>query len=228
MRSSPPTACARAGTWRSRDRSCAATRPRASELALPVIDVAGGGLGRMAPFAVVGDDLAGVRVLADFRIGHRADRKERQFRVRVVDDLVRRLGTAHRTADDVAGADLALVLAVAKRAGARDDEEHFLLRAVAVERTAALAGRQHVVRVAELARAEQRPDARGMPFELFAFHAVLELQLIEVDYVLQRSISPKTMSWVPMIATASAIMWPRAISSSAARCGKPGARNFSR
>jgi hypothetical protein len=31
-----------------------------------------------------------------------------------------------------------------------------------------------------------------------------------------------------MIATASAIMWPRAISSSEARCGKPGARIFSR
>jgi hypothetical protein len=36
------------------------------------------------------------------------------------------------------------------------------------------------------------------------------------------------MSCVPMIATASAIMWPRAISFSAARCGKPGARIFRR
>ena len=44
----------------------------------------------------------------------------------------------------------------------------------------------------------------------------------------QRSISPKTMSCVPMMATASASMWPRAISSSAARCGKPGARIFRR
>ena len=40
----------------------------------------------------------------------------------------------------------------------------------------------------------------------------------------QRSISPNTMSCVPMIATTSAIMCPRDISSSAARCGKPGAR----
>src|SRR5690606_19960521 len=44
----------------------------------------------------------------------------------------------------------------------------------------------------------------------------------------QRSISPNTMSCVPMIATRSAIMWPRAISSSAARCANPGARIFTR
>ncbi len=43
-----------------------------------------------------------------------------------------------------------------------------------------------------------------------------------------RSISPNTMSCVPMIATTSAIMCPRDISSSAARCGKPGARIFMR
>ena len=42
------------------------------------------------------------------------------------------------------------------------------------------------------------------------------------------SISPNTMSIVPMMATASAIMWPRATSSMAARCGKPGARIFRR
>src|SRR5205085_3490114 len=42
------------------------------------------------------------------------------------------------------------------------------------------------------------------------------------------SISPNTMSIVPMIATASAIMWPRDISSIAARCGKPGGRIFRR
>src|SRR3954468_19818435 len=39
-----------------------------------------------------------------------------------------------------------------------------------------------------------------------------------------RSTSPKTMSWVPMMATASASMWPRAISSSADRCANPAAR----
>src|SRR5581483_5439195 len=41
-----------------------------------------------------------------------------------------------------------------------------------------------------------------------------------------RSISPNTMSCVPIMATMSAIMWPRDISSSAARCAKPGARIF--
>src|SRR5262245_28786780 len=43
-----------------------------------------------------------------------------------------------------------------------------------------------------------------------------------------RSISPKTMSWVPITATTSASMWPTTISFKAARCGKPGARTFSR
>src|SRR5450830_1045789 len=38
------------------------------------------------------------------------------------------------------------------------------------------------------------------------------------------STSPNTMSMVPMIATASAIMWPRPISSKAARCTKAGGR----
>src|SRR3984957_835350 len=50
-------------------------------------------------------------------------------------------------------------------------------------------------------------------------------------YVLReahRSISPNTMSWVPITATTSASMWPRTISSSAARCAKPGARTLSR
>ena len=43
-----------------------------------------------------------------------------------------------------------------------------------------------------------------------------------------RSISPKTMSCVPITATTSAIMWPRTISSSEARCAKPGARHLTR
>ena len=34
------------------------------------------------------------------------------------------------------------------------------------------------------------------------------------------------MSWVPIIATTSASMWPRTISSSADRCAKPGARHL--
>src|SRR5579883_1614739 len=49
-----------------------------------------------------------------------------------------------------------------------------------------------------------------------------------LDLVAQRSISPKTMSCVPITATTSASMWPRTISSSAARCANPGARHFTR
>src|SRR3954470_11602353 len=43
-----------------------------------------------------------------------------------------------------------------------------------------------------------------------------------------RSTSPNTMSCVPITATTSASMCPRTISSSAARCAKPGARILSR
>ena len=38
-----------------------------------------------------------------------------------------------------------------------------------------------------------------------------------------RSISPKTMSWVPMMVTTSASMWPLDMKSSPCRCAKPGA-----
>src|SRR4029450_4339852 len=44
----------------------------------------------------------------------------------------------------------------------------------------------------------------------------------------QRSISPNTMSCVPMTATTSASMCPRTISSIDDRCAKPGARTFRR
>ena len=46
----------------------------------------------MPPFTVVGDDLAGIGVFADFRIFHRADREEAEIRIGVIDDLVRRIG----------------------------------------------------------------------------------------------------------------------------------------
>ena len=44
----------------------------------------------------------------------------------------------------------------------------------------------------------------------------------------QRSISPKTISCEPMMATTSANIWPSTISLSAARCAKLGARHLSR
>src|SRR5690606_3639869 len=44
----------------------------------------------------------------------------------------------------------------------------------------------------------------------------------------QRSISPKTMSSVPIIVVTSLSMWPRTSSSIAARCAKPAARLFIR
>src|SRR5258706_15951074 len=185
---------ARAVTWTSTVRSSSAILPTASDFALPVIDVARCRRGRMPPFAVEGDDLAGVRVLADLGVGHRADGQEAQLGVRIIHDLVRGVGPADRAADDIARADLAGFGAVAQRARARDDEEHLFLGTMTVERAAALARRQHVVGIAEMARAEQRADARRAPLELVAPGAVLELELVEVDDVLHRSISPNTMS----------------------------------
>src|SRR3989344_8733977 len=43
-----------------------------------------------------------------------------------------------------------------------------------------------------------------------------------------RSMSPKTMSSVPITATTSAIMWPRVNSSIADKCAKPAVRIFTR
>src|SRR6516164_7289339 len=143
---------------------------------------------------------------------------------------MRSLRAAGRAADDVSRANLPRLVAVAKRACAANDEEHLLLGSVAVKRTGALAGRNHVIRIAEILCAEKRSDAHRIALEVFPFLEVLELQLVDVDYPLfdHRSISPKTMSCVPMIATTSAIMCPRDISSSAERCAKPAARSLMR
>mgnify|MGYP007026695774 CR=1 FL=1 len=65
---------------------------------------------------------------------------------------------------------------------------------------------------------------------LGAQHGVWDRQVVGLvgRSGVQRSISPNTMSMVPITATASAIMWPRDISSIAARWAKPGARIFRR
>ena len=57
---------------------------------------------------------------------------------------------------------------------------------------------------------------------------VILSMLIDHSSISYRSISPNTMSIVPMMATTSEIMCPRDISSIAARCAKPGARIFRR
>src|SRR5262249_21119281 len=145
---------------------------------------------------------------------------------------MRGVRAADRAADDVSGANLARLAAVAQRPRAAHDEEHLLLGAMTVERTRALARRHHVVGIAEVLRAEQRADAHRVALEVFSLLEVLELQVVDVDDPLvddaHRSISPKTMSCVPMIATTSAIMCPRDISSSAERCAKPAARSLMR
>ena len=92
---------------------------------------------------------------------------------------------------------------------------------MAVERTRALAGRHRVVRKTQILRAQQRPYAHRIAGEFFAVLEMLELELIDIDDFAvddaHRSISPNTISCVPMMVTTSAIMWPRDISSSAAK-----------
>src|SRR4029079_3015339 len=189
-------------------------------------------LRHVAQPAAVSAYLLRIRVFADLRRHHRAYRQVAKVGVGIVDDLVRGFGAADRAADDVAGADLSRLLAVAQRARTLDDEEHFLLAAMAVERAGTLSRRHDVVRVAEILRPERGTDARRSGFELVAFGKMIELELVDVHHPgidhAHRSISPNTISCEPMIATTSAIMWPRDISSSAARCGKPAARIFMR
>ena len=118
--------------------------------------------------AAEGADLAGIRVLADFRRHHGAHRDVGEFGAGVVDDLVRGLGAADGAADEVAGAHLAPLGAVAQRPLAPHDEEHLLLAAVAVERARELAGLHHVVGVAQVLRAHQGAHAHRVGLELAA------------------------------------------------------------
>src|SRR6267378_4021335 len=125
--------------------------------ALPVVDIVGN-VRHVTPRAVIGKDLLRVRVLADFRSDHGADGEIAQLGVRIVDDLVRGFRPAGRTADHVAGADLARLVAVAKRARACDDEEHFLVGTMAVKRAGALA-RFTAIGIPQALGAEELADA---------------------------------------------------------------------
>src|SRR5204863_10156813 len=125
-------------------------------------------------------DLLRVGLFADIRVAHRRYRNVAELRVGIVDDLVRGLGAAGRAADEVAGAHLAGLVAVAQEARALHDEEHLFLAAMAVERAGALAGRNHVVGIAEVLRAQQRADAHRVAAELVALLEMLELELVDV------------------------------------------------
>src|SRR5512146_1404325 len=159
-----------------------ALRIAMSGLVLPVVDAGRGGRHVAQPLLAlaVRADLSGVRVLADLRRHHRAHRDVRELLVRVVHDLVRGLGAPGRAADEVPRAELPRLLPVAKRPAAAHDEEHLLLRAVAVERRGALAGRDHVVGVAQVPGAQELPHAHGVARELVALLEALELQLVDV------------------------------------------------
>src|SRR5438552_5365742 len=202
-----------------------------SRLVRPIVHVVAGA-GHVPQTAAEGAHLLRIRVFAHLRRHHGADGKVGEFGVRVVDDLVRGFRAADRAADHVARANAAHLAAVAQRARALHDEEHLLFATVAVKRARALAGRDDIVRITEVLRTDERADANGIALELVALREMLELQFVDVDDSgidhAHRSISPKTMSCVPMIATTSAIMCPRVISSIAARCANPAARNLRR
>src|SRR3989440_6031948 len=119
-------------------------RASASYLVGPVVHVVIGA-GHVSQAASESADLFRIRVFADFRRHHGADRKVGELGVGVVDDLVCRFRAADRAANHVAGPDLSCLLAVAERSCALYDEEHLLFAAVAVERARALAWRNDVV-----------------------------------------------------------------------------------
>src|SRR6185437_12588864 len=99
-------------------------------------------------------ELAGIGVFADFDRCQRAHRQVAHFGVAGIDDLVCGFRAAGGAGDDVALPQRVMPVAVAKFTVALEDEEHFLFRAMAVERTIALARRDYGEVVAELARAD--------------------------------------------------------------------------
>src|SRR6266849_3293604 len=215
------------------------TRPFARLLPMPVVEtgivpreLAEGRLrGRPAGLAAADSaELPRVRVLKDVGVDGGADRKVTEFGRPGIDDLVRDVGTATRSADEVAFAQRIFRGPETQLPFAFENEEHLLVGVVIVERESALAGRNRGDVVSKLQRAERRADRRDPGLELVTVAQVSrELELIEIYHgSVHRSISPNTISCEPMIATISAIMCPRDISSSAARCGKPAARIFIR
>jgi hypothetical protein len=98
--------------------------------------------GRAAPAGHDGD-LPGVRVFAAVERGERRERQVAPRRGAGVDDLVRDLGAALRAGDHVVAAQRVAPVAEAPLALAVQDQEHFRLAMVAVERALHLAGRQH-------------------------------------------------------------------------------------
>src|SRR5438270_10195279 len=80
-----------------------------------------------------------------------------------------------------------------------------------------------------LCRVQRRDHRRALPIgRKLRDPAIDFLAPVLRQFDAHRSISPNTMSWVPMTATTSASMWPRTISSRAARWANPGARTLRR
>src|SRR6266581_3515092 len=188
------------------------------------------GFGRRATRLAPTDcaELAGVRVLENVGIDRGTDREIAQLGYACVDELMRRIGSPAGAANEVSPAHGVLVAAVAQCTLALQNEEHFLVGVVIVEWKRPFSRRYGCDVVAQLARPQPRGHRRELRLELVAVPSVAsEFQLVAMeDGPGHRSTSPKTISCVPMIATTSAIMCPRDISSSAARYGKLGARSF--
>jgi hypothetical protein len=89
-----------------------------------------------------------------------------------------------------------------------EHEEHFLVGVVIVEGKRALARRNDGDVVPQLAIANAWGNGCQFGLEAIVMLQIpRELQIVDVNQrSAHRSISPKTMSWVPMMATTSAIM----------------------
>src|SRR5688572_8760306 len=146
------------------------------DLPVPVIDVRGT-LHHDAELAVVGKHLVRIGILDDLRVALGAEREIAQLCIRGVHQLMRRLRAACRAGDQIAGSHRALVGSVTKRSVPLQDEEHFLVRPVAVERAAALARRDDRQRTTEVACADQRTEPGVARGEAIALLIELELDL---------------------------------------------------
>jgi len=126
--------------------------------------------------------LAGIRVLPDVGVDHRADRDVPELDGAGVEELMRNVRSAGRTADEVAFPHGVLGCAKAQCSGAIEHEEHLLVGVVIVKRKRALAWRHRGHVVAQLARAELRCDRGELRVEPFAVAQIAtELELIHID-----------------------------------------------
>src|SRR6187551_335164 len=148
---------------------------RAVLLAFPVVDAAVGAA-HMPHHAHLSvrlhlprqhGELLRVRILHGLGCDHGAHRQVAQLVLAGVDELVRCLGTAGRTGDEIPLPDRVALLAHAQFAAALQDEEHLFIGVMIVERKGALAWRHGGNVVAQRARTNTGADRTAARAEAF-------------------------------------------------------------